>query len=187
MTIYLLRHGYSEWQEHYDPTQVDPGIPDARLAKRGREQVRAAAAEVHRLGIELVVTSPLTRTIETALGLFEGASSMPVFLVEPLLRERLGDSCDIGRPPAELAAEFPALDFAHLDDPWWYQGEPDERGIPIEPRDQFERRAAAFESWLRSRTEQSILVVSHRGFLRCLGAGEIGNCELKQWAPTSPT
>jgi broad specificity phosphatase PhoE len=181
--VYLLRHGFSVWQETYDVTKVDPVVIDARLSARGWEQVQAAAATVAALQVELVVTSPLTRAIETALGVFGGVPSAPV-IVHALLRERLGDSCDIGRSPAALAAEFPALDFAHLPETWWYQGELDSRGIAVEPRAEADSRAAQFRQWLDTRTENAILVVSHLGLLRRLGGAEIANGEVREmdWA-----
>lgn len=183
--VYLLRHGYSTFQESYDATNEDPGFIDARLAERGHEQVRLAAAAIPNLGIELVVTSPLTRAIQTVLGIFDGTPLPPV-LVDARVRERLGDMCDIGRSPAELAEEYPNLDFAHLPERWWYDGPLDARGVPMEPWPEVEARARQFGDWLRSRPEATILVVSHFGLLRNLGATDIANCELREWGGELP-
>lgn len=183
--VYLLRHGYSTWQVQYDLTKADAGIIDAPLSERGREQVRAVASEVARLAVDLVVTSPLTRAIETALGVSGSGPTVPV-IVDALLRERLGDSCDIGRSPLVLAREFPTLDFAHLPEPWWYEGPLDARGIPMEPWPQVEQRVRQFAEWLRPRPERSILVVSHHGLLRSLGGVEVANCELREWTGELP-
>ena len=183
--VYLLRHGYSTWQAQYDRTQADAGIPDAPLAERGREQARAVAADVAALGIELVITSPLTRAIETASRVFEGEPRPPI-VVDSRLRERLGDSCDIGRSPAVLAAEFPDLDFSHLPEVWWHEGPTDARGVPMEPWPLVERRARDFAASLEGRAERSILVVSHHGFLLNFGGVAIANCELRPWTGALP-
>lgn len=183
--VYLLRHGYSTWQAQYDLTNADAGIYDAPLSERGREQVRAVAADVLRLDVELVVTSPLTRAVSTALGVFDGTPPPPV-LVDALLRERLGDSCDIGRSPADLARDFPALDFTHLPRRWWYEGPLDARGIPIEPWPQVEERVRQFAAWVRARPERSVLVVSHHDLLLNLGGSELANCELWPWTGELP-
>ncbi len=183
--VYLLRHGYSTWQAQYDLTKADAGIIDAPLSERGREQVRAVASEVARLDVDLVVTSPLTRAIETALGVSEGGPTVPV-IVDALLRERLGDSCDIGRSPGELGRRFPDLDFTHLPEVWWHEGPLDARGIPMEPWPQVEQRARQFAAWLWSRPERSVLVVSHHGLLGSLGGVEVANCELREWTGELP-
>lgn len=183
--VYLLRHGYSTFQERYDVTKIDPGIVDARLTSRGHDQARAVAAQVARLDIELVVTSPLTRAIETMLGVFHDMP-MPPVRVDALLRERLGDACDIGRTPQELAREFPGLDFAHLPQRWWYDGPLDARGVPMEPWLEVEARAERFAAWLRSRSERAVLVVSHHGMLLNLSGSDIANCELREWTGELP-
>ncbi|MPZ99051.1 MAG: histidine phosphatase family protein [Dehalococcoidia bacterium] len=183
--VHLLRHGHSMWQTDYDITGIDPVVPDARLSERGRDQAAAVAGEVQRLGVKLIVTSPLTRAIETALGVVDPTSRASV-VVDSLVRERLGDSCDIGRSPAELACEFPALDFGRLADTWWYTGPPDGRGIPIESRDRLAERASRFRSWLLTRAERSVLVVSHSDFIRQFAGVRLDNCVLFEWTIDRP-
>ena len=186
--VYLLRHGYSTWQAEYDLTRADAGIIDAPLAERGRAQARAVAGDIAALDIDLVITSPLTRAIETTLGVFDGASSAsrPPITVDSLLRERLGDSCDIGRSPAVLAADFPDLEFSHLPEVWWHEGPTDARGVPMEPWPLVERRAREFAASLECRAERSILVVSHHGFLRNFCGVAVANCELCEWSGELP-
>lgn len=113
--------------------------------------------------IDLAVTSPLTRALQTAMGVFGDHPSSPTILVEALHRERVENSCDIGRSPAHLAAAFPALAFDHLDDVWWRRHDaPDARGICVEPRDVLHARADAFRRFLFGRPETRIAVVGTR-------------------------
>lgn len=56
--------------------------------------------------LQLLVVSPLTRALQTAELAFGSPPGCPT-IVQPLARERLYLSSDVGRPPAELAAEFP--------------------------------------------------------------------------------
>ncbi|MEZ4503240.1 MAG: histidine phosphatase family protein [Dehalococcoidia bacterium] len=179
--VFLLRHGHSTFQESYEVTNVDPGIIDAPLSDRGRAQVAAAARDVARLAPDLVVTSPLTRAIETTLGVVRDAEVR--IRVDPLVRERLGDACDVGRAPTALAEAYPALDFAHLPEVWWHRGPPDERGLPIEPRELLQQRVDRFRAWLAGREEERILVVSHSGFLRYLSGEQLDNCVVREWSP----
>jgi broad specificity phosphatase PhoE len=100
-------------------------------------------------------------------------------LVAHLARERVENSCDVGRPPSALAAEFPALDLAHLDEVWWHaEGEPDERGICVEPIATVEARVAAFRTFLLARPERVIAVVGHGTFFYHLTGKFLANCEV---------
>ncbi len=178
-TVHLIRHGQSTFNAAYGATGVDPLHRDAPLTDLGREQVAKARIAYAGLGHELVVTSPLTRAIETALGLFGGGSA-PI-LVEVLHRERQWESCDIGRSPAVLASEFPMLRFEHLDDPWWHDGNHDANGIPRESEAAFAARLGAFRAWLKARPERVLTVIGHGTFFGTLTGRPFANCELFSW------
>jgi broad specificity phosphatase PhoE len=180
--IYLLRHGHSEFQTIYEATGLDPGIVDAPLSEQGKKQVREIASDVARLRVDLIVTSSLTRAIETALGALAGTSRAPI-IVQPLLAERLGDSCDIGRPRSTLTREFSMLDFSTLSEHWWHDGQVDIRGTPVESPEQFEDRIVRFRVWLASRDEKTILLVSHHGVFKVLCGLHLANCQLQEMEP----
>jgi broad specificity phosphatase PhoE len=113
--ILLIRHGQSTFNAIFDQTNVDPLHFDAPLSPLGRQQIDLARQKLAMLPTpNLVICSPLTRAIETTLGLF-GGSEIPI-TVTCHHRERLGNSCDVGRPPGVLAAAFPMLSFSHLND-----------------------------------------------------------------------
>ena len=61
---FLIRHGQSTFNELFDATGIDPLHHDARLTSKGRHQVVAAKEAAQRLGVDLVVVSPLTRAID---------------------------------------------------------------------------------------------------------------------------
>jgi broad specificity phosphatase PhoE len=174
--IHLIRHGQSLFNAAFDPaTRTDPMLFDSPLSPRGRAQAEALRDEARGLGAELVVTSPLTRAIETTLAAF-GPDHAPV-LVEALHRERVEHSCDVGRSPAELAAAFPGLAFGHLDDPWWHSDGSHPRAIVVEPEPTLLARVAAFRVWLGARPERVIAVVGHGTFLNRLTGLEFRNCQ----------
>src|SRR6185295_16404363 len=157
--VLCIRHGESTFNRAWRTTPVDPMHFDAPLSETGVEQVRQARPALAAVPVELVIVSPLTRALQTALGLFADHPRAPPMLVAHLARERVENSCDVGRPPAELAADFPALDVAHLADVWWHaEGEPDERGICVEPIRNVEARVADFRAFLLARPERTIAV-----------------------------
>lgn len=179
-TVYLLRHGHSVFQTEFEATGKDPGIIDAGLSELGREQVGGIAKDASLQRFDLIVTSPLTRTIETALGVAANQPDTPIF-VHPLVRERLSDSCDIGRGASELSARYPSLDLSHLAETWWHTGPEDDRGIPVESREALAERVVLFREWLTARDEQNIVIVSHSGFLLSLCGSKLANCEPFEW------
>jgi broad specificity phosphatase PhoE len=179
--IDLIRHGQSTFNAAYAETGSDPLHYDARLTPLGHAQVKAARETLRAADYELIVTSPFTRAIETAIGLF-GASA-PI-RVEALHRERLESSCDIGRPAAALAQDFPSLAFDHLDDPWWHDcADKDALGHAIEPEHVFLARLADFRAWLVSRPERSIAVIGHGTFFHRLTGVAFVNCGVLRWTP----
>ena len=177
-SIICIRHGESTFNAAWRAAPVDPLHFDAPLSPAGVEQVRQARRALEHLPVELVVTSPLTRALQTTAGLFDGHRHSPRIVVHALIRERVENSCDVGRPPAELAVDFPELDLAHLDDVWWHVDYvPDNRGLCIESVASVAARALQFKSYLRTRPERCIAVVGHGTFLFHLTGRVLANCE----------
>lgn len=129
--VVFVRHGTTEMNEYlhtqcsyYSPDFQDPLIFDTRLTKDGARRAREAAGRAARLTPrpELIVASPLTRALQTAELAFGALLDEGVpCLALPLARERLFLSSDVGRPGAELAAEFPRWreSLLALEDGWW--------------------------------------------------------------------
>ena len=178
-TVLCIRHGESTFNAAWAANRTDPMHWDARLSALGLEQVRQAREVMRAHPVELVLVSPLTRALETAVGLFRDHPHAPPMRIVPLLRERVENSCDIGRAPSELAAQFPALNFAHLSPVWWHaEGDPDERGIHVEPEAIVRARVAEFRRSLAAYDERVIAVVGHGTFLRHLTGRALANCEV---------
>jgi broad specificity phosphatase PhoE len=178
-TIHCIRHGQSTFNAAWEIEQTDPLHFDAPLSELGHRQVREAAEQVRNVDYDLIVTSPLTRAIQTTLGLFGDHPSAPKIRVECLHREHLGNSCDRGRPPAQLRREFPHLSFDHLEEVWWHRdGEPDHRGLVVEPDETLLERVSLFRSWLADRPERMIAVVGHGIFFYHLTGQSLRNCEV---------
>ncbi|WP_430913261.1 histidine phosphatase family protein [Methylobacterium sp. sgz302541] len=184
--IVCIRHGESTFNAAHRLTGEDPGHVDARLTERGRAQVDAARARLHDIPFDLVVTSPLTRAIETTMGLFGEHPSRPEVLVEVLHRECQESSCDVGRAASEIAAEFPHLKVDHLPEVWWHAEEEVAPGsYPVEPRALFDGRVAAFRQWLARRPERILAVVGHGTFFYHLTGVWLDNCQSVEFDPVS--
>jgi broad specificity phosphatase PhoE len=162
----LVRHAESEWNRHFSRTRIDPGIPDPPLTRTGRRQAAQLADRLAAAGIARLVTSPYRRALETAT--IVGSALGVAITVEPLIRERCVFSCDEGTPPRQLAALWPDLDFAHLEERWW--------GVAAESEGSLGRRCAAFRAKTHLLPDRGqVAVITHWGVIRALTGQELGN------------
>ena len=181
-SITLIRHGESTFNAACVAAGDDPLLFDAPLTARGQQQVEAARLAMRTRPVEAVIASPLTRALQTALGIFGDHPFRPLIAVEIGHRERLESSCDQGRAPALLAKDFPMLSLSHLPDTWWHdEGEPNAHGIRVEPLDVMLKRMADFVETLRARPERHLAVVGHGTFFHHLTGRWFDNCEIVAW------
>ncbi|KAK7732513.1 hypothetical protein SLS53_008398 [Cytospora paraplurivora] len=168
--ITLLRHGHA-WNN------MISGFPcrDPILTERG--QAQAASVRLSRPP-DLIVVSPLTRTLETAIIAFghlfrnpNAPNAVPV-QIWPDLRECGDRPYNQGRTRAQLQARYPFLDFSECSPSGVYDNYNERRGY---------RRARRVRRRLMemSRTYSHIVVVSHQGFIHRLngGSARYRNCE----------
>ncbi|KAK3374158.1 histidine phosphatase superfamily [Lasiosphaeria ovina] len=184
--IHILRHGQSlhniEWgYPHRDPPLTELGEAQARAV-----QLLAAP--------DLIIISPMTRAIQTALLVFgtaaeetpADASSRPLQIPVPVqvwpdLRETHDHAtCNKGLGRAALAARFPGFDFS-LCGPEW-----DDACYPAHSAARAEARAERVRSRLcalaRSGLYENIVLVTHRGFVAFLVPGaRFGLCESRRY------
>ncbi len=174
--IHFIRHGQSEFNRIWANTGRDPQIRDAPLSALGHAQVEAASPMALALRPDLIITSPLTRAIQTTIGLF--GTDVARIMVDPTHAERITNTDDVGSSPTDLQNRFSALDFRDLGDPWWPVGPVDELGVPLESDESFERRVAAFRSSMALRSQARIVVVGHGNFFGALLGRHLENCEI---------
>ncbi len=164
----LARHAESEWNRLFSRTRIDPGIPDPPLTATGRRQAALLAERLAEAGVRRLVTSPYRRALQTAT--IVGQALGVAVTVEPLIRERCVFSCDEGTSPRQLAALWPDLDFAHLEELWW--------GVPAESEANLGERCAAFRAMADLLADRSrVAVITHWGVIRALTGRELSNAE----------
>lgn len=158
MTLVLLRHGQTTWNERRIVQGHDDG---ASLTDEGRAQVHHVLGELRGEHFDSVVSSDLRRAVETAqivarsLGLTTS--------VDPAVRERCFGVLEGG--PVDAAT--PVL--TGIDDEWVV----DESARPAggESLDDLYRRTAAFvERAALDFPGQRLLVVTHGGAIRTMRA-----------------
>ena len=183
MPIYLIRHGQSEFNLAHKKGGPDPMIWDAPLTEFGCKQALEAREQILDLRIEQVLTSPLTRAIQTAKIMFDGIAPIKVI---PDHRELIIHSCDVGVPPSVLRDKFPELSFDGLDEVWWHQGVENENGVPVEPIGVFQKRINAFAELITTMPGLPVAIIGHGNVFKALAGFEMENCEVKQFKGTRP-
>lgn len=196
--LHWIRHAQGTHNVNMD-LQLIENI-DARLTDLGKEQCRSLADTIQKgerpylYEAELVVTSPLTRCIQTTLLSLEPVlqknSNLPVVANE-LVRETVNYNCDRRRTVAEISKDHPVVDFSHIEtdhDHIWQQyedrlGDYHTHGAHRESAELHvvADRARRFFDWLSERPETHVVVCSHAAFLRCLW--NFGHPSHAPWQP----
>lgn len=177
MAIYFIRHGQSEFNAAFKG-EVDPLIFDAPLTELGFKQAAEARESILKLKITHVITSPLTRAIQTAKTIFDGIAPIEVRHGH---HELLKYSGDVGRRPEELSADFPDLSFEHLPRQWWYAHHDADVEVSKEPVPIFQERVAHFVDQLNEIDTQKVAIVGHGNAFQEIIGFMLRNCQMHQY------
>lgn len=186
--LYLIRHGHSLHNELFHKIGVEafriPQTIDAPLTSEGHLQSAELGQSWHRKPeIDLVLVSPLTRTLETAMNIF-GDTDIPMISHEFLREYPIGqDTCNKRSSLTSLKNKFPKIEF-HLEsdhDTLWSQE-------CRENIDELEQRINTMVNYLQGRQEKNIAIVGHSSFLgqfkdNFIGYMENGDQDLKHCYP----
>ncbi|CAF0912149.1 unnamed protein product [Didymodactylos carnosus] len=206
--LYFIRHAvgfHNEMEERVGTEQWERVIAktdqffDANLTERGKMATRSLRDKIslameQGLKIDMIVTSPLSRAIQTAEIALESlfkSNTIPVYSHE-YLRETMGiHTCDKRRTKSELELLYPHINFDGLiseEDTLWNANERETDDSRLE-------RATEFLQWLWKFVDaKHIAIFGHSGILQsctiALGAIEggllsndrglgfkLGNCE----------
>ncbi|MHB8910292.1 MAG: histidine phosphatase family protein [Syntrophales bacterium] len=161
-TIYLIRHGETQWNQD-NRIQGQTDIP---LNARGIRQAEALAGRLADIPLDLIYTSDLGRASDTAQEIARRQQREVPIMMMPGLRE-----CNYGlwegltRP--EAAGRFPG-DWAS-----WVEGKGVERPPGGEDFLTLERRAGrVFDAAVRE--GKTVLISAHRGPLRAILCHALG-------------
>lgn len=121
----------------------------------------------------------MQRTLQTAdraLGWLRSQGVPFIALAE--WQETSVNRIDIGRPVAQIAAQFPWCDFSQIDLVW-----PAKTGLYEFSEAALVVRGVEAKRWLRARPEKVIAVVSHAGFMRTgICNRDFGNADFRVFA-----
>ena len=196
--VILVRHGEAEHNVDYAYLKQR----NTSLTLLGKQQATSAHRAIQKLAPEVVVTSPLLRTLQTTEGMLRGdgasSSSSRAVVVHPDAREKISNNaCNLPIDPDALAAlsdgggAFASYDWTLVREAVAAAGgiAAWEQACAAED-DKLRERCERFTTWLETGlTQQRVCVVSHGEYLRQLpsaagGAAEpsesmMDNCEVR--------
>ena len=184
--LYCIRHGTSlhnvmfhqigrrAYNEYRDTPLLEEGIHEALDLNKNWDKIDT---------MELVIVSPLSRTIETALNVFKNKSTPMISIDSIMEHPQAEEICNMRLPKEELIKKYPNIDFSLLSDDHKLYWVPEfDRDIEVE---RLNSRIADFKSFVKMRPEKNIAIVSHSSFLGQMIFQKIGDesCELRHCYP----
>ncbi|KVI10886.1 Histidine phosphatase superfamily, clade-1 [Cynara cardunculus var. scolymus] len=169
-TVHLVRHAQGVHNVIGDKdykAYMSPEYFDAELTRLGWQQVENLRKHVHACGlakrVDVVITSPLLRTMQTAVGVFGGEGYTDTVDGLPLMLANVGKSgrsaiSSVNCPPI-VAVELCREHLIESDeDVLW-------KANVRETKEELASRGKQFLNWLWTREEKEIAIVTHSGFL----------------------
>ena len=186
--LYLIRHGHSLHNELFHKIGVKafriPQTIDSPLTNEGQLQsIELGQSWQKKREIDLVLVSPLTRTLETAMNIF-GDTDIPMVSEEFLREYPIGeDTCNKRSSLTLLKNKYPRIDFNLISDQdtlWTSEYR--------ETIDELEQRLDKMVKYLQNRKEINIAIVGHSSYFgqfkdNHIGYIENGDEELKHCYP----
>lgn len=162
--VYLIRHGQTDWNRD----RICMGQWDVPLNELGRAQAQRVADRLAGVSLSTIVSSDLTRTVETARPLAE-AHGLSVITDSSFRELDYGDWQGI--PQDELPQHYP--DAFREDpqlDPLNFHPDGGERVWDL-----YHRVTTAFERAIQGHPGQTIAIVAHGGVLRSVANYVLGS------------
>lgn len=155
-TIYLIRHGETDWNRR----GLYQGTTDVPLNAAGRDQAEALGALLRDVTFDAAYTSPLRRARDTAGAVLRGTGVSPVTV--PELRE-ISYGLWQGRGSIPAGRCSPGLEWRWREDPWSVRFPGGESLHDVR-----ERAARALAHIVRAHPRGTVLVSGHGHLNRVL-------------------
>lgn len=160
MELCFVRHGQAD---HVMNLPHSLHIEDPSLTEVGRRQAVKLSKTFRVEASDLIVISPLRRTIETALQWTGDVNCKRIVhplvgpRMFPLLAARKAYICDQALPQDVISNEFSQVELADISESVW------KRGINSISEEDFRDLAHSFIDWCKSLNLYRIYIVSHDG------------------------
>lgn len=187
-TLYLIRHGYSLHNQLFDEIGPevfeDERVYDSPLIFGGQMQsIELGNTWIKKYDIDLVLVSPLSRTLETCMNIF-GDMDVDIICLENLREYPIGQhTCNQRKSIDFLSNKYPKIKFniQENEDTLWT---PNNR----ESIEELNERINDIKGFIQKRDEKNIAIIGHASFIGQLKDNKInyrehGDEELKHCHP----
>lgn len=164
--IYFIRHGLAQhntqFKLHGKGAFYNPLYYDTKLIEEGHRQATNLGKSWNEIrNIDLVLTSPLMRCLQTSENIFKDID-VPIIAIDIIKEFPQGlQTCNRRSDIDSLKPMFPKIDFSfieHNEDILW---NPQRE----ETLDELNLRIETFNHFLNGRDEKNIAIVSHSSFI----------------------
>ena len=173
--IFCIRHGESthnvDYLKYGRSTYLDETKVDTKLTNRGINQAKNLGntwSEINKKHnkIDLIITSPLSRCLQTTTNIFGKTPIAPVISFEGCREYPLGaEYCNQRTNLRTLIKKYPHVDFSNIysnEDILW--SETKETEVELEERvNEFKQN---LKSIIKEKNYKNVVIVSHSTFLR---------------------
>ncbi|KAK3984521.1 phosphoglycerate mutase-like protein [Cladorrhinum sp. PSN332] len=168
-TIMMIRHG--EALHNTDPRFKETRDPG--LTEEGKKQCRELRDHLKQklkdTKVDLIIVSPMRRTLETAMIALDWLIEEEKVPIEAsaLWQEIYNKPCDTGRPLSSFRDDFPLVDFAKIEHDGIWPDKTSGRAWLYHPsKEGVLCRAETATKNLAGRPARYVIIVSHSGFMR---------------------
>ena len=150
--VYFIRHGEAEHNVNNDLTLKNP-----KLTHNGITQCNKMKKFYDNKPIDIIIVSPLYRTLQTASLLFPNKK----IIAYEEIRESIHNPCDYRESVSDIKDTFGSIDFTGIEniDPF--------KDLPLKETLQHKLdRCKAMEKYIKSLPYDNIAIVSHRSFIK---------------------
>ncbi len=182
--LYFIRHGTALhnvlfWEQG---EKVYSKYRDTPLVKKGVEEAKKLGETWEDIDkIELIITSPLLRTLQTTDNIF-CKKNIPIIALDCVMEYSQGlDRCNYRKSITEYKPCYPNVNFSFIEDDiekkWRYNR--------YETIDELDERIKEMIGFINTRKEKHIAIVSHSSYISHFLFNKIGdeNNELKHCHP----
>ena len=160
--LFCIRHGTSQHNNAYlfIGEQAFNKYEDSKLLPSGYTEAQQLGRDWKKINeIELVIVSPLSRTLETATQIFKGTNTQIIALDCLIEFPQHQHLCNKRISKETLKEKYPHVNFDRIANDLYWDSEKEESYETLKERVSFSKQ------WISMRNEYKIAIVSHSSYL----------------------
>lgn len=164
--VFCIRHGTALHNElyWYIGNRAFTEFKDTHLQPKGIKEAQSLGENWDKIDeINLVLVSPLTRTIQTAINIFKNKKVKMIAFDQLMEHPQSEEICNQRLDKKILIDQYPNIDFSNISDNhliYW-----NSKWDINEEMERLNKRIDDFKNIVRSFNEENIAIISHSSFL----------------------